>query len=56
MAPPGGPDRIAYDIRLHERRPIDLDDRELVANNYSGTIILSGGTAANAERSPRKTV
>jgi hypothetical protein len=26
---------VAHDIRLKERRPIDLDDRELVANNYS---------------------
>jgi hypothetical protein len=26
---------IANDIRLKERRPINLDDRELVANNYS---------------------
>jgi len=42
---------IAYDIRLNERRPIDLDDRELVANNYSRYhSYLSGGTAANAER------
>jgi len=46
---------IAYDIRLNERRPIDLDDRELVANNYSRYhSYLSGGTAANAERFSRK--
>ena len=42
---------IAYDIRLKQRRPINLDDRELVANNYSRFhSYLSGGTAANAER------
>ena len=28
---------IAHDIRLKQRRPINLDDRELVANNYSRT-------------------
>jgi hypothetical protein len=26
---------IAHDVRLKQRRPIDLNDRELVANNYS---------------------
>jgi hypothetical protein len=26
---------IAHDVRLKQRRPINLDDRELVANNYS---------------------
>jgi len=42
---------VAYDIRLKQRRPIDPDDRELVANDYSRFhSYLSGGTAANAER------
>jgi hypothetical protein len=26
---------IAHDVRLKERRPINIDDRELVSNNYS---------------------
>lgn len=41
----------AHDIRLKQRRPIDLDDRELVSNNYSRFHgWMSGGTAANAEK------
>ena len=36
---------IAHDIRLKQRRPIDLNDRELVANNYSRFHgWMSGGT------------
>jgi hypothetical protein len=36
---------IAHDIRLKTRRPIDLDDHELVANNYSRYHgWMSGGT------------
>jgi hypothetical protein len=42
---------IAHDIRLKERRPINLDDREWVANDYSRYHgWMSGGTAANAAR------
>ena len=42
---------IASDIRLKQRRPINPDDRELVANNYSRFHgWMSGGTTANAER------
>jgi hypothetical protein len=42
---------LAYDIRLKQRRPIDLDDRELVANNYSRFHgYLSGGSEANADK------
>jgi hypothetical protein len=42
---------IAHDIRLKQRRPIDLDDRELVANNYSRFHgWMSGGTDANAKK------
>ena len=41
---------LAHDIRLKERRPIDLNDRELVANNYSRFHSwLSGGTSQAAE-------
>jgi len=42
---------IASDIRLKQRRPINPDDRELVANNYSRFHgWMSGGTTANAAR------
>lgn len=42
---------IAYDIRLKERRPINLDDRELVANNYSRFHSwMSGGNNSDARR------
>ncbi len=42
---------IAHDIRLKQRRPINLDDRELVANNYSRFHgWMSGGSDANARR------
>ena len=40
---------IAHDIRLKQRRPIDLNDRELVANNYSRFHgWMSGGSTAQA--------
>jgi hypothetical protein len=40
----------AHDIRLKQRRPIDLNDRELVANNYSRYHgWMSGGTNDNAK-------
>jgi hypothetical protein len=42
---------IAHDIRLKRRRPINLDDRELVANNYSRFHgWMSGGNASNARK------
>lgn len=42
---------IAYDIRLKQRRPIDLDDRDLVSNNFSRFHgYLSGGSEANANK------
>jgi hypothetical protein len=42
---------IAYDIRLKERRPIDLNDEELVADNYSRYHgWMSGGTSAKATK------
>ena len=42
---------IAHDIRLKQRRPINLDDRELVANNYSRFHgWMSGGSNANARK------
>ncbi len=42
---------IANDIRLKQRRPIDINDRELVANNYSRFHgWMSGGTSANAKK------
>ena len=42
---------IAYDIRLKQRRPMDLNDRELVSNNYSRFHgYLSGGSEANADK------
>ena len=42
---------IVYDIRLKQRRPIDLNDRELVSNNYSRFHgYLSGGSEANADK------
>jgi len=41
---------IAHDIRLKQRRPIDLNDRDLVANNYSRFHgWMSGGSNAKAE-------
>jgi len=40
---------VANDIRLKQRRPINLDDKELVANNYSRFHgWMSGGSDANA--------
>lgn len=42
---------LAYDIRLKQRRPMNLDDRELMANNYSRFhSYLSGGSEANAKK------
>jgi hypothetical protein len=42
---------LAHDIRLKERRPINLDDRELVANNYSRFHgWMSGGNNAGARK------
>ena len=42
---------LANDIRLKERRPINLDDKELVANNYSRFHgWMSGGNNADARR------
>jgi hypothetical protein len=42
---------LAHDIRLKQRRPIDHDDRELVANNYSRFHgWMSGGSNALAEK------
>jgi len=42
---------IAHDIRLKQRRPIDLDDREWVANDYSRYHgWMSGGNNANAAK------
>jgi hypothetical protein len=42
---------IAHDIRLKQRRPINLEDRELVANDYSRFHgWMSGGSDANARR------
>ena len=42
---------IAQDIRLKQRRPIDLNDRELVANNYSRYHgWMSGGTQETAAK------
>ena len=42
---------IAHDIRLKQRRPINLEDRELVANNYSRFHgWMSGGNNANAAK------
>jgi len=42
---------IANDIRLKQRRPINLDDQELVANNYSRFHgWMSGGKDANARQ------
>jgi len=42
---------IAHDIRLKTRRPINLDDKELVANNYSRFHgYMSGGSEANAAK------
>ena len=42
---------IAHDIRLKERRPINLDDKEWVANDYSRYHgWMSGGTNATATK------
>ena len=42
---------LAYDIRLKQRRPMNLDDRELMSNNYSRFHgYLSGGSEANAKK------
>lgn len=42
---------IAHDVRLKQRRPINCDDRELVANDYSRYHgWMSGGTQASAEK------
>jgi hypothetical protein len=42
---------MAHDVRLKERKPIDLNDRDLVSNNYSRFHgWMSGGTEANAEK------
>jgi hypothetical protein len=42
---------IAHDIRLKQRRPINLDDREWVANDYSRFHgWMSGGNDANAKK------
>jgi len=42
---------IAYDIRLKQRRPMDLNDRDLVSNNFSRFHgYLSGGSEANADK------
>jgi hypothetical protein len=42
---------IANNIRLKQRRPINLEDRELVANNYSRFHgWMSGGTTGDARR------
>jgi len=42
---------IASDIRLKQRRPINLDDRELVANNYSRFHgWMSGGKTSDAKQ------
>lgn len=42
---------IAHDIRLKQRRPIDLDDQDLVANTYSRFHgWMSGGTKDTAKR------
>ena len=42
---------IAHDVRLKQRRPIDLNDRELVANNYSRFHgWMSGGSNADAKK------
>jgi hypothetical protein len=42
---------LANDVRLKERRPINLDDRDWVANDYSRYHgWMSGGTAADAKK------
>jgi len=42
---------LAHDIRLKERRPINLEDKELVANNYSRFHgWMSGGSEAGARQ------
>ena len=42
---------LAHDVRLKTRRPINLDDRELVANDYSRFHgWMSGGSNADAKK------
>jgi len=42
---------IAHDVRLKQRRPIDLNDREMVANDYSRFHgWMSGGSNADAKK------
>jgi hypothetical protein len=42
---------LAHDVRLKQRRPIDLNDRELVANDYSRFHgWMSGGSNADARK------
>jgi hypothetical protein len=42
---------IAHDVRLKQRRPIDLNDRELVSNDYSRFHgWMSGGNGAGARK------
>jgi len=42
---------VAHDVRLKQRRPIDLDDREWVSENYCRYHgWMSGGTVANARK------
>jgi hypothetical protein len=42
---------LAHDIRLKERRPINLEDKELVANNYSRFHgWMSGGSEGSARQ------
>jgi hypothetical protein len=42
---------LAHDIRLKERRPINLEDKELVANNYSRFHgWMSGGSESSARQ------
>jgi len=42
---------IAHDVRLKQRRPIDINDKELVANNYSRFHgWMSGGSNSDAKK------
>jgi hypothetical protein len=42
---------LAYDIRLKQRRPMDINDRDLVSNNFSRFHgYLSGGSEATADK------
>jgi hypothetical protein len=42
---------IAHDVHLKQRRPIDINDKELVANNYSRFHgWMSGGSEADAKK------